>query len=119
MLNRHCAFLAVALLNECIACMRQFGSSRRDWSTEVGSSLPICVADLRCRTTCARRSQTTARSKSTAECNQFCHPVQSYAATECNVKLPPGVQNIIRADGVPRLRFDQDDVQKSKVRFAD
>jgi hypothetical protein len=29
------------------------------------------------------------------------------------------VQNIIRADGVPRLRFDQEDVQKSKVRFAD
>jgi hypothetical protein len=33
--------------------------------------------------------------------------------------LPPSVQNIIHADGVPQLRFDQDDVQESKVRIAD
>jgi hypothetical protein len=25
--------------------------------------------------------------------------------------LPPSVQNIIHAEGVPRLRFDQDDVR--------
>ena len=41
------------------------------------------------------------------------------SATECNVMLPPSVQNVIHTDGVPLLRFDQDDVQKSKVRFAD
>jgi hypothetical protein len=33
--------------------------------------------------------------------------------------LSLSVQSIIHADGVPRLRFDQDDVQESKVRFAD
>jgi hypothetical protein len=43
--------------------------------------------------------------------NQFCHPVQRYAATQCNVMLPPSVQNIIHAEGVPRLRFDRDDVR--------
>jgi len=31
--------------------------------------------------------------------------------------LPPGVQNIIHADGVPQLRFDQDDIQESKARI--
>ena len=40
-------------------------------------------------------------------------------ATQCsvmlplsaNVMLPPSVQSIIHAEGVPRLRFDQDDVR--------
>jgi hypothetical protein len=41
------------------------------------------------------------------------------SATQCKVMPPPGVQNIIHADGVPQLRFDQDDVQESKVRIAD
>jgi hypothetical protein len=42
------------------------------------------------------------------------------SATQCNgVMLPPGVQNVIHADGVPRLRFDQDNVQERKVRIAD
>jgi hypothetical protein len=41
------------------------------------------------------------------------------SATQCKVMLPPSVQNIIHAEGVPRLRFDSDDVRESKVRFAD
>src|SRR5271154_6570903 len=35
-----------------------------------------------------------------AEYNQFCHPVQRYAATPCNGMLPPSVQSIIHAEGV-------------------
>jgi hypothetical protein len=38
------------------------------------------------------------------------------SAVQCKAMLPPSVQNIIHA-GVPR--FDQHDVQESKVRFAD
>src|SRR5260370_5397538 len=76
------------------------------------------------------------RTDQTAECNQFCHPVQRYAATKCKVMLPSGVtecchlrrspkgvQSLIHAGGVPRLRFGQDDVRLefrgSKVRVAD
>src|SRR5260370_39772462 len=49
----------------------------------------------------------------TAECNQFCYPVQRYAATKCKVMLPSGVtecchlrrspkgvQSLIHAGGV-------------------
>jgi hypothetical protein len=48
---------------------------------------------------------------SATQCKVCCHRAQWNAATESNVMLPPGVQNIIHADGVPQLRFDQDDVQ--------
>ena len=37
--------------------------------------------------------------------------LQWNAATECNVMLPLSVQKIIHVEGVPRLRFDQDDIR--------
>jgi hypothetical protein len=50
-----------------------------------------------------------------AECNQFCHPVQRYAATQCNGMLPPLAITKGCAKSHPRRRravaqrgFDQD-----------
>ena len=72
-----------------------------------------------------------------AECNQFCHPVQRYAATKCKVMLPSSatecchlrrspksVQNFIHAEGVRCrgcgwVRTMSGSSSGSKVRFAD
>ena len=60
-----------------------------------------------------------------AECNQFCHPVQRYAPTQCKVMLPPSAitkgcakSHPRRRRSVPLLRFGQDDIrlELSRVR---
>jgi hypothetical protein len=64
------------------------------------------------------------------ECNQFCHPVQRYAATQCKVMLPTfgDHQRVCKVSSTPealgaavavRSRRYLARVQESKVAFAD